>query len=84
MTTKNPFLNSTTDGLANSMMDLRAKADRMEAELMKRWSKEVERLLEGGHFDLALRWVLGLPDCVSRVFLIDRVRNARGDFKKED
>lgn len=52
-----------------------------ERELERLFNPLVTERIAAGDFAGALEVVRFMPDCVSRVFFIDRIRNARGDYK---
>lgn len=70
------------DRVAARMRKAQEEADLAEKELAALYEPLVTAKIAAKDWPGAFAVLTGMPDCVSRVFFVDRIRNARGDFNK--
>jgi hypothetical protein len=56
--------------------------DVLDKELYDLFMKGVRPLLDAGEFDKAKSYIAFMPDGVSRMYVMDAIRMARGDYDK--
>lgn len=61
-------------------IEAQEKLEQAEQDAVKLLEPRFRAAIAARDFKLALDLTFMLPDCVSRVFWVDNVRNARGDF----
>lgn len=68
--------------LADEFIAAEKVHDELDNKLYELFMKGVQPLLDAGDFEGARGYAIYMPNCVGRMFVMDAIRNARGDFKK--
>lgn len=68
--------------VAARMRKAQEEAELAEKELAALYEPLVTAKIAAKDWPGAFAVLTSMPDCVSRVFFIDRIRNARGDYNK--
>lgn len=56
--------------------------DTLDKQLYDLFMKGVQPLLDAGDYEAARGYLVYMPNCVSRMFVADAIRLARGDYDK--